>query len=406
MNRLRTVLLSTVWALGLHANAAVTQPPAEGLPRPVIRDSAGVRIVEYPTLAPVLPPVSAVQDNPFTASLRRLPLAIRVEPKPYLDLGGIRDNEAEEFNHTHPYLTATQLSSGVIVVNDRNQLKFFDAKGTFIRAVGRRGRGPGEFEQTEEVCLMRGDSLLVRDIDGRMSVWDSRGGHVRTYARFGRALAGGCRADGAVVVPTVASFSDGRPENENIPYRLARPDGTTVRELGRLPALRFAAMLMWSPSIIPRGDELYVASARTWEIRIQSLAGRPRQITRLTKPVPAITDAEWRRRSEGQTPRDMAPKERASAIARRIAQQPSGPYPALSIVHVDPKHRVWVSDFESFSGWTILDATGVIRGRFFLRGAGIARVQLVGVGANHIVVLEDDDEGGVHLRFYRFSADF
>lgn len=401
--RFTPMLAGLVVAIVARSPFAFAQPGGIALPRPIVRDSAGIRIVEYPTLSPVLPPHGSVQNNPFSLNLLRLPAAIRLDQKAYFDIGGLREKEIEEFDSSHPLLTATHLSNGTIVVNDHHQLKFFTSTGTFVRAVGRRGRGPGEFTQTQEVCRLRGDSLLVRDMDGRLTVWDSSGVHVRTYARLRGLLSSGCREDGALILSALGNFSRGGDSTE---YTLVGRDGTTLKHLGRLPSVRVAGAVVWQPSIIIRGNDMWVANARTWEIRVQSVDGRVRQITRLTKPAPIVTDADWRRRAELQTPKDLSREARASSIARKVAAKPNGPYPALSTVIVDPKKRVWVSDFESASGWTILDAQGTIRGRFTLRGAGIARIWLVGVSENHIVVYEDDDDGGVHLRYYRYAMNF
>lgn len=379
---------------------AGAQIGAKEIPPALVRDSSGVRIVEYPSLSPALPPHVTVQSNPFSINLQRLPQAIRVDKTPFFDLGGMREDENEEFDSTHPYLSATHLANGTIVVNDHHQLKFFTASGKFVRAVGRRGRGPGEFTQTQEVCRLRGDSLLVRDIDGRLSVWDSSGSPVRTYARLRGLLSSGCREDGALTQTGLANFSR---DGDFAEYSLVGRDGTTLKRLGWLPSVRVAGGVVWQPSIIVRSNDMWVANARTWEIRVQSIDGRLRQITRLTKPAPPVTDSDWRRRSEAQTPKDKRGTERAQSVARRVAQKPNGPYPALSKVIVDPHKRVWVGDFESESGWTVVDSLGLIRGRFTLRGAGISRTQLVGVGEQHLVVYVEDSDGAVHLRYYRYA---
>lgn len=46
---------------------------------------------------------------------------------------------------------------------DVGEVRVFDARGTFLRAIGRRGAGPGEFEGIAGVSLDAADSLLVYD---------------------------------------------------------------------------------------------------------------------------------------------------------------------------------------------------------------------------------------------------
>jgi hypothetical protein len=70
-----------------------------------------------------------------------------------------------------------QASGGIVVSNagDR-QLCFFDARGRFLKKVGRRGAGPGEFEAMRDVGLYRGDSIVVTDpMPRRVSIFGPAG---------------------------------------------------------------------------------------------------------------------------------------------------------------------------------------------------------------------------------------
>lgn len=81
------------------------------LAQPTIRDSAGVRIVEY-------------------RSLRRAPSLLRVGERPFLHLAGLRDDAHEELDSRRPWLSATELTNGTIVVNEFTLLKFFSTSGS------------------------------------------------------------------------------------------------------------------------------------------------------------------------------------------------------------------------------------------------------------------------------------
>lgn len=373
------------------------------LPSSVVRDSAGVRIVEYPGLSP-MPPAWAADLNPFRSRLADLPPALRIESQPFLDLGGLRTNEQEEFDASHPFLSATALSDGTIVVNDRSALKFFTADGEFIRAAGRRGRGPGEFQQTRNVCRLPGDTLLVIDYaGGRASLWNSNGDHIQTFASVGRARSGTCDATGARVIldASVATTTNGRGDVVGA-HRLIRPDGSLVQQLGMLPTARVAGGLARDPSILPVGNELYVGNARAWEVHVQSLDGRVKRITRLTGALVPITDEAWQAHAAAMIPRS-ATAEHRKILAEYTASKPFETFPAFSTVRVDPLGRTWIMDFESPASWTVLDTAGVIMGRFEVPGGGLGvRSLLAGLAADHVVLLQDDANGAVHLRFYRY----
>lgn len=377
------------------------------LPNPVVRDSAGVRIVDYPTLSPVASSITGGSEKPLTAKLRYLPHAFVSDSIPYLDIGGIRGSEKEEFDPGHSVLSALELANGNIVVNDKTRLMFFTAAGRFVRSVGRHGRGPGEFLQTREICALTGDTILAIDfVDGRLSLWDAQGKHLRTFASAGRMPLGACTADGNLIVESRDPVIDVPYTRDRLSrYRLLKPNGGLVRELGMLPAPIFGGGVGRSPSIVIVQDELFVAGARLYEVSVTDRRGRLRRVTRLSGPVSAIAEADWRRRAERMIPRKVAANERAARVADAMLAMPKGPFPAYSRVRVDPAKRIWILDYESQTGWTVLDSTGVLLGRVELPGAGMGvPVQLVGVASDHLILWQHDGDGAAHLRFYRMAA--
>lgn len=396
---LRARLALAVFLALSSGTPLVAQRP---MPRPVVRDSAGIRIVEYSTLGP-MPPMWAMRGtNPLEQSLQYLPAAIRVAPTPYLDIGGVKDDEREEFNAQHSMFTVAELSNGTIVINDRVQLKYFTRDGKFIRAVGRSGRGPGEFSQTREVCALRGDTVLAVNLDHRMSLWNASGEHLRTLARVGEVLPKSCTADGTVIVrdATVATKSRESSADNLMQYRIVRSDGAVVRVLDRLPGPVSAGFLFRVPTIVRIGSDLLIAGARTYELQLQSPERRVRWISRTGRPRLSISDQEWSEHTRHTIPRNSG-AENEKRIRELMAWNP-GFYPAYSHVFVDPTGRIWVQDFQSHGRYTLFDRNGLLLGRFELAGAGLgSRRQLIGVAADHLIVLDDDSDGAVHIKFYR-----
>jgi hypothetical protein len=122
----------------------------EGL---VVRDSAGVEIVEH-----------------SAAYLAALPVWT-VEGEPVLELGG-GDHPAEEFTSIRG---AIRFSDGRVLLAEggSNELRLFGPDGAYLATWARRGQGPGEFSSISSPVLADGDTVLVAD-----------GGAQRT-ARFG-----------------------------------------------------------------------------------------------------------------------------------------------------------------------------------------------------------------------------
>ena len=70
---------------------------------------------------------------------------------------------------------------GSIYVFDRQVpiVRQYDAIGKFIRSIGRRGAGPGEYRSTSGIATMK---------DGRLLLWDTGGWRINVYSPAGEAL--------------------------------------------------------------------------------------------------------------------------------------------------------------------------------------------------------------------------
>jgi len=62
------------------------------------------------------------------------------------------------------------------------EIKVFDSEGRFLRAIGRKGRGPGEFQNIGRLALLPGGGLLVSDwSENRISLFDKEGRFVNSH---------------------------------------------------------------------------------------------------------------------------------------------------------------------------------------------------------------------------------
>ena len=392
MRYIRTALCST--GVLLLARCSANEPNTERAnvgtsPAPSVSDSAGVRILEYRSLRGDVP-------------------VVRID-RPFLELGGTRHGEDEELDARQPWLSATVLSDGTIVVNETVRLKFFDKTGRFLRSVGRRGSGPGEFNQTREVCRLSGDSLLVIDYsDGRLSVWDAVGQHVRTFNRPGFVPFQGCLPNGTVLVRGLMPNVDPQASDAPFEYSLAFLDGRFIQSLGKLGTPKYAGPIFFEPSVVAYGSQVFVGDPERYEIRVLNLSGHLTRLIRVKDAPRLVTDEEWRRMIDATVPPNQPPSvNRAAVIARLTARKPKA-FPAFQRVRVDPKGRIWIGDYENRRVWTILDSTGVFIGRLEVPSrSSWQNTELVGIEADdeaeYIVVLGRDPNGAPILSFHRFG---
>jgi hypothetical protein len=108
-----------------------------------------------------------------------------IAPRPVLDIVGLADDGTLNFGLVRG---ATRLTSGGVLVADVGSMsiRVFDAKGRFVRNVGREGSGPGEFALIGEAIPCGRDSLLVWR-PGDASMIDSTGKIARRFQIGGKA---------------------------------------------------------------------------------------------------------------------------------------------------------------------------------------------------------------------------
>jgi len=138
---------------------ACTDSAATGGMAAVVRDSAGVEIIEHSAELIATLPVWTVQGEPL------------------VDIGGGEDPN-EQFASVWGVV---RLADGRIVVHDNraSELRLFSAEGKFIRRVAGAGEGPGEIRGAAFPHLLPGDTLSVTDQLRRTAYFAPDGRFVR-----------------------------------------------------------------------------------------------------------------------------------------------------------------------------------------------------------------------------------
>jgi hypothetical protein len=86
-------------------------------------------------------------------------VAWRVAAQPIFKVGGADAlDTASQFNQV---MGAVRLSDGRVVVLEADAARYFDAKGAFLHAGSRRGRGPGETQYATSIVRLPGDTVVV-----------------------------------------------------------------------------------------------------------------------------------------------------------------------------------------------------------------------------------------------------
>lgn len=354
--------------------------------RHVVRDSAGVRIVE--------------NRRPRIDS--RLGWTVGVEPVVTI---GARD--ASDAFQLYRVRDATRLGADRIAVanGSSNELLVFDADGNYLGAWGGQGEGPGEFMSLALVRPWGPDSLIAADAqNGRISVFDLDGKHGRTkslrgdpssFSRTLMATAGqeaesgistldthvavGVLPDGTLLTRDTGGFGAQGLWRNDYAYAMMSSDGFSRLSLGEFPGPEH-----YSESYV-EGDLVHVMPLRhpfgrttltavwgdlavtgrneTYEIRAYLSDGSLSRIVRrdheVRSPSKAEQDAAFGDRFAGLADDDRQARMKVAVNAPVVAS-----FPAYSSLRGDALDHLWVAEFKlpdaKYDGtlWTVFDPEG------------------------------------------------
>jgi len=388
--------------------AAACRP--EGSPRGAITgDSAGVTIVV--NASPAWP-----RGQAWT-----------VDAMPVLDLGTAMGDSLYEFGSV---MGALRLTDGRIVVADdrAKQLRVYSPEGAFLQAVGRRGRGPGEFDALGGVYAWRADSIAAFDYSLRRVTLYS------TQLAFGRALefrnTPGYWVQGVVQdsLLLLRSFGSAQMPLE-VPGTywdstwliLVGPAGQTDT-IGRFPQRKVAGAvgrdlrtLLSNPDFVQLAPVLSATAARThivigtgesFSIDLYDTAGSlVRGIRRTWKPESVdgryIQDYKQKR---VEFLLNVTPNADATSLRERVDRlMYLDTKPAFLGIFADPDGGLWVSSYrmpwQEPGYWSVFDSAGTWLGdvqqpRFD---------QVFQIGRDFVLTLSFDDAGAQHVRVHRLN---
>jgi hypothetical protein len=379
MKRLYALLIA-----GLPATIATAQAPR-------VRDSAGVRIVE---------------NGPRLTA----PITFALADKPSFDAGGLQSNPADEFIANNYYLKGARLSDGRVVIIDRTRVYFYDPSGKRLRTVGREGRGPGEYEHAQDVCIARGDTVLIGQTRGLITRLTGTGDFIDAAPPVGGYPEGQfCFGDGTVA--TLNRLSTDYTKSN--PFRVNRQSLTrylnTVAEFAYPP---FDMLIIGEVGQAARGDRFYVAEPTTFEIKGYGINGKLELIVRTADPLVTISASAREALAPSGQRKGATAAEVEAARRDAIAKSTTKYWPTLNKFMVDPSGRIWVREWSARqeptkpSNWAAFDSTGRLLGRLVIPASPSReeRSEVMGFGTNEVFFKRYDADGAPHLTIVPIQA--
>ena len=383
-----------------------------GAAKAAVRDSAGVTIVENPA------PPAAIQ--------------LTVDSTPVFSIGGGSGGPEYDLNEIRG---SVRLTDGRIVVADNlaGELRFFDSTGAFLSRGGRKGKGPGEFEQMAGVWALPGDTLAVYDIaTRRISLFNSGG----TFARQVDLSAGGFIApmgilDDGTIVGSGFSFNPdslpakGSRRRNTLPALLISPNGGKTDTMATFEGMEmytvevnFGGRTFPNPLQVQfglnttlggRGDQVYVGDNAKPEIRVYGQDGTLRRIIRYPYTPVTVTETQRKAQEESNLERLAAnpfrgmPKEMMDQVGGWIRNATYAErFPAYETFFLDREGNVWIQEFapgqpQQFQVYSP-------SGEFIVRTALPRDLRPMDIGKDYVLGTWKDSDGLEHVRLYRTPA--
>ncbi len=323
--------------------------------QPVVRDSAGIRIVE--NTGPV-----------WTDDTRW-----RLSPEPVLTIGA---PEAAPEYQMFRVRRIVRLGDGKIVVANAGtqEIRWYDAAGRHWRTAGSQGSGPGQFTGLNWISKLPGDSIIAWD-DGllRLSVFSPDADFVRVFGFDTRNVSGMERpafvppalGDGSLLVVgrvlNLQNLAEGPLIVPLILYRYAS-DGALLDSLDTFHGWESQVVIRRSEQVVQMAisnrpfahsttltaspDRYFVGTPHAFEIAVHEPDGRLIALLRLLRSVEPVTEADigtYQRLALENIEEENARRDRQRQLDE-IEYPPTKPAFG-SVLLTDANDNLWVSEF-------------------------------------------------------------
>jgi len=343
-----------------------------------------------------------------------------IDPTPSLEIGV---EEGEEPYMLSRVFDALRLPDGRILVGNSatSEIRVFDRNGKFLKSVGRKGNGPGEFGELSSVRFwrLRDGSLLGYDGGNlRVHLFDSTLAYQRTVriesTREGlRAFLQGVFADGSWQMLALV------PELKNEPGTYLRsaqqfvrfnPDGTPdttlrlvegrmrfVHQFGSITTFPFVPFT--AEPLAAAGEHLWVVNGGGTELEQRNLRGNLVRVVRLARDIPRTADVYARYVKSSLATMDSTRRAQYEHFYGLNHPLPEH-IPAYQAMLVDATSHVWLERYrlpgDTMPSWDVVAPNG----RWLGAVAVPARLRVMQVGADFVLGRHLDSLGVERIRVH------
>ena len=392
--------------LTLLVGAAISAcaEPRSGASTALVRDSAGIQIVEN------------------TAPQWKEGQGWTLSAEPAMDIGLVDGAPQYQFSSV---IAALRLPSGEIAVANggTQEIRYYGAAGEYVRTVGGAGGGPGEFQFLSWIRGLPGDSLLAYDMrQRRLSTFDSTGALVASKTLTFDGQTGSLRPverfpDGTLLVQTGSTFSASEVKSgarrDSVIYLHSSADGTRLNAVTGLrgsegfiktdgQSISVAKLPFGrSSSYSLAGERIFAADNDTYEIRVYSPEGKLERLIRRSAEARPVTQADIDKVKRKRIDEIDSPGFRKEMEGMMAEMPIPATMPAFAEFRTDDAGDLWVqeypgADVDAPSTWTVFDPEGRMLGGLSMP----ERFRPMQIGSDFVLGVWKDDLDVEHVRMY------
>ncbi len=312
-----------------------------------------------------------------------------------------------------------RLTDGRIVIanSGTNELRFYDADGTYLFTRGGEGGGPGEFRSMGDIWVL-GDSLYLFDFNQmRITAYSTAGQFGRTF-RVRETPDGAFPFPEGVLPPRLLLVRRSPPDREfnagfnrdTSLYLRYTLDGELLDSLGWFPGEESyfgsgeeftygtSAPYGLRATMLAAGELLYYGSSDSFEIEVRAVDGTLQRLIRRPIPNPPVTAEEVEEFHRNLEQR----QERMSPIWRNLYSQMTLPEtkPAYGRLLVDSEGNLWVADYsqerDDEGTWSVFDSEGRLLGSVETPTGG----RVLQIGSDFVLGIWRDELDVEYVRIY------
>lgn len=320
-----------------------------------------------------------------------------------LDVGGLEDDPANEFDARNGYLKGVILSDGSLAAIDVSRIQFFDGQGRRQRIVGGAGRGPEEFDNLTDICRTGGDSLIaVHTRSRRISVLTHSGDFVRsTTIPFPGVYPVGCIASDEVLL---LEWNRERASHASLTVLQGmRTDGSERWPIGTIPGPIADLITGTEVRAVAAHGLIYGGDPGQPEVRMWDRSGNLVRVIRTEEPTPRMTATELEERLARIVPTNVTPTQQREFMRRVSEASPRRTWPAYQTFFVSANGTLWIQRFSrdprGDDVWVRFDSTGVMVGSLRIPAglSGSRKAVVVAFGDADVLLRRRDSDDAFRL---------